>query len=98
MGARRLDKHPADGAGYHDISWIPSYDIPYRTLLPKDFDNLLVAGRCHSATLAVLASSRVAATAMGMGQAAGTPAALLVAGNRKPREVDTSRLQEKLRA
>ena len=56
MGTRRLDKHPADGAGYHDISWIPSYDIPYRRLLPKDFDNLLVAGRCHSATLAVLAS------------------------------------------
>ena len=35
---------------------------------------------------------------MGIGQAAGTPAALLVAGNRKPREVDTSRLQEKWRA
>ena len=98
LGAWRLDKYPADSAGYHEISWLPSYDIPYRTLLPKDFDNLLVAGRCHSETLAVLASSRVTATAMGMGQATGTPAALAVAGNKKPREVDTSRLQEKLRA
>ena len=98
LGAWRLDKHPAGSAGYHEISWIPPYDIPYRTLLPKDFDNLLVAGRCHSATPAALASSRVTATAMGMGQAAGTAAALAVAGNKTPREVDTSRLQEILRA
>ena len=66
LGAWRLDKYPADSAGYHEISWLPFYEIPYRTLLPKDFDNLLVAGRCHSETLAVLASSRVTATAMAM--------------------------------
>ena len=64
---------PAGSAGSHDIAWIPPYDIPFRTLLPRDFDNLLVAGRCHSATSGALASSRVTATAtaMGMGQAAG---------------------------
>ena len=71
LGAWRLDQHPAGSAGYHDIAWIPPYDISFRTLLPRDFDNLLVAGRCHSATSGALASSRVTATAMGMGQAAG---------------------------
>jgi hypothetical protein len=97
LGAWRLDQHPAGSAGYHEIAWIPPYDIPFRTLLPRDFDNLLVAGRCHSATSAALASSRVTATAMGMGQAAGTAAALATAGKRTPREVDMGRLQEALR-
>ena len=95
LGAWRLDQHLAGSAGYHDISWIPPYDIPFRTLLPRDFDNLLVAGRCHSATSGALASSRVTATAMGMGQAAGTAAAM--AGNGSPREVDVAVLQEVLR-
>ena len=97
LGAWRLDRHPPGSAGYHEISWIPPYDIPYRTLLPKDFDNLLVAGRCHSASSAALASSRVTATAMGMGQAAGVAAALAVAGYRVPRQVDIVDLQDALR-
>ena len=87
LGAWRLDQHPAGSAGYHDIAWIPPYDIPFRTLLPRDFDNLLVAGHCHSATSGALASSRVTATAMGMGQAAGTAA----------REVNMGVLQTALR-
>ena len=95
LGAWRLDQHPAGSAGYHDIAWIPPYDIPFRTLLPRDFDNLLVAGRCHSATSGALASSRVTATAMGMGQAAGTAAAL--AGDASPREVNMGALQTALR-
>jgi hypothetical protein len=54
------------------------YDIPYRTLVPKGVSNLLVAGRCHSASAEAAASSRVTVTAMSLGQAAGTAAALAV--------------------
>ena len=96
LGAWRLDRHPATQPGYHDIPWTPPYDIPYRTLLPRAFENLLVAGRCHSATSEALASSRVTATAMGMGQAAGTAAALAVAGRIAPRDVAIARLQDRL--
>lgn len=94
LGAWRLDRHPPDAAGYHDIPWTPPYDIPYRTLLPQGVDNLLVAGRCHSATSEALASSRVTATAMGMGQAAGTAAALAQRGD--VRAVDIGALQAAL--
>jgi 2-polyprenyl-6-methoxyphenol hydroxylase-like FAD-dependent oxidoreductase len=98
LGAWRLDRHPPREPGYHHIPWTPPYDIPYRTLLPRNFENLLVAGRCHSATSEALASSRVTATAMGMGQAAGTAAALALAGGQSPRELSVTRLQDQLLA
>lgn len=96
LGAWRLDRHPANAPGYHDIPWTPPYAIPYRTLLPQGIDNLLVAGRCHSATSEALASSRVTATAMGMGQAAGIAAALAIQSNHTPREINLSLLQEQI--
>jgi aromatic ring-cleaving dioxygenase len=54
------------------------YDIPYRSLVSKDIENLLVAGRCHSASAWAASSTRVTVTAMAMGQAAGTAAAIAV--------------------
>ncbi len=96
LGAWRLDRHPPDKPGYHDIPWTPPYDIPYRTLLPQGVENLLVAGRCHSATSEALASSRVTATAMGMGQAAGLAASMTVATGTSPRAINLSQLQDKI--
>ncbi len=52
------------------------YDIPYASLVPQRIENLLVAGRCHSATRGAHASSRVTVTAMAMGEAAGVASAL----------------------
>lgn len=54
------------------------YQIPYECLVPIGVDNLLVAGRSISATFLSQGSLRVMATCMGMGQAAGTAAALAV--------------------
>ncbi|MGB5049512.1 MAG: FAD-dependent oxidoreductase [Caldilineaceae bacterium] len=96
LGAWRLDRHPPKESGYHTIPWTPPYHIPYRTLLPQALENLLVAGRCHSATSEALASSRVTATAMGMGQAAGIAAALAVQSRRSPREIDISQMQSQI--
>ena len=66
-----LDK-PFTGSGFQP----KPYDISYRTLVPQKVSNLLVAGRCHSASSEASASSRVTATAMALGEAAGTAAAL----------------------
>ncbi|OGV64040.1 MAG: hypothetical protein A3K19_04470 [Lentisphaerae bacterium RIFOXYB12_FULL_65_16] len=73
-----------------------SYDIPYRCLVPKQVENLLVAGRCLSATHEALASARMIPCCMAMGQAAGTAAALAVTQNVRPRNLDTQRLRAAL--
>jgi hypothetical protein len=72
--------------------------IPYRTLVVRDAANVLVAGRCFSATHDAHASVRSMAQCMAMGQAAGTAAALSVAGRQDPRDLDTSALRDRLRA
>ena len=46
------------------------YDIPYRSLVPLNVENLLVAGRCISTTHEAMAAIRVMATCMAMGEGA----------------------------
>ena len=72
--------------------------IPYRTLVVRDASNVLVAGRCFSATHDAHASVRSMAQCMAMGHAAGTAAAQAVATGRDPREVDVTALRDRLRA
>jgi hypothetical protein len=74
------------------------YDIPYRALLPKKLTNLLVAGRCHSATQLAASSTRVTVTAMAMGQAAGTAASLALAGQTTPAELSGVKVRQALEA
>jgi len=71
--------------------------IPYGTLVVRDAVNVLVAGRCFSATHDAHASVRSMAQCMAMGQAAGTAAAIAAAGSAVPREVDVAALQARLR-
>jgi hypothetical protein len=71
--------------------------IPYRTLLPRDADNVLIAGRCFSATHDAHASVRSMAQCMSMGQAAGVAAAMAVKTRRTPREIDFGQLRQLLR-
>ena len=78
---------------------IPSgkhYDIPYRSLIPCNCDNLLVAGRCVSASHEALAAIRVQPICMAMGQAVGTAAAMCAAEDRRPMDLNVQLLQRKL--
>ncbi len=77
---------PLDSSAIHKEP-MPPYQIPYRSLLVKSLDNLLVAGRCFSATRVALASTRVMPTGCLMGQAAGVAAALAVRTGRGLRAV-----------
>lgn len=72
--------------------------IPFRALIPQRLDNVLVAGRCFSATHDAHASVRSMAQCMAMGQAAGTAAALCIARKQTPRELNWTMLRDELRA
>ena len=74
-----------------------AYGIPYRCLLPKNAENLLVAGRCISATHGAMSATRVMVTCMATGEAAGCAAAIAADGL-TPRQVDVGTLQGQLRA
>ena len=90
-GCWYLDVHPhkaTPGAAQEKKGFQPeAYDIPYRSLLPRKVSNLLVAGRCHSATQLAASSTRVTVTAMAMGQAAGTAAAMALLTGITPAEL-----------
>ena len=74
-----------------------SYGIPYRSLVVKGFDNVLVAGRCMGSDRKMQASIRVMPGCFITGQAAGTAAELaLKAGD--TRAVDVVALRKALAA
>ena len=73
-----IDIHSPDGSGTSHY-YFPAgkwYTIPYRSLLPKGAANLLVAGRCISATHAAQASIRIMPIVTTLGEAAGVAAAI----------------------
>ena len=72
------------------------YGLPYRSLLPLDVENLLVAGRAISATSDAAGAVRVMPPCMAMGQAAGLAASLAVKRGTTPRDIDPSDLRRLL--
>lgn len=75
-----VDIHDPKGS---ELNWVRTkkdsfYTIPYRAMLLKNIDNMLVTGRCIGATHEAMSSLRVSPTAMALGEAAGTAAAMAV--------------------
>lgn len=73
-----------------------SYGIPYRSLIPVSFSNVLTAGRCIGTDRKMQASVRVMPGCFITGQAAGCAAALAVEGE-DVRNIDTKLLQASLK-
>lgn len=98
-GAHELDVH---GSGdVHRREMIKdggSYDIPLGCLIPRNTRNMLVAGRCLSATREAHGSARVMGTCMAMGQAAGTAAALCAIEGQPLSQLSVDALRDRLRA
>ncbi|WP_342132746.1 FAD-dependent oxidoreductase [Hydrogenophaga sp. OTU3427] len=72
--------------------------LPYRMLLSRGMDNLLVAGRCASMTHLGQSAARVSGGCFVMGQAAGTAAALAAKVKLPPRDLPVQTLQRQLEA
>lgn len=69
-------------------------EIPYRSLLPKKVDNLLVVGRCCSAEFHANGAMRIIGPAMGTGHAAAVAADVALKENLRPRELDGKLLRK----
>lgn len=94
-----LERHVAGDVQW---SWPPIPEsrgfnhLPYRMLVPRRIDNLLVAGRCASMTAAGQSAARVSGGCFVMGQAAGTAAAAALATGIAPRSLAPRALQDRL--
>jgi hypothetical protein len=73
------------------------YYTPFRALVPRGVEGLLVAGRHYSADPEAQKLSREIPPCMAMGQATGTAAAMALSAGVLPRDVDVTALQRKLR-
>ena len=95
-----VDIHDPSGAGGGTADatlTANTYEVPYRVLVPRDLDDLLVAGRAVPATHEALGAIRVMPPSFAMGEAAGTAAALSLETDCSPRAVPVATLQERLR-
>ncbi|MGE5532522.1 MAG: FAD-dependent oxidoreductase, partial [Bacteroidota bacterium] len=87
--AGRWDAQPEDAPKRATLC----YQIPYRSLIPQGFDNVLVGGRCMGATHEAAGAIRVMVNCMQTGQAAGIAAAL---PGDNVREVEVGEMQGRL--
>lgn len=100
LGNYDIDIHNPEGSGTSHYYFKDGeyYSIPYASLVPKENgDNLLVAGRCISATHEGQASIRIMPICYCLGEAAGTAAAIAAeTGTRKLADIDIKKLQKRL--
>ncbi|MBQ7306965.1 MAG: FAD-dependent oxidoreductase [Clostridia bacterium] len=94
-----IDIHNPEGTGttLHYFKAGEYYTIPYRCLIPRNIDNLLVAGRCISTDHEAQASYRIMPVCCTLGEAAGTAMALALNDNTSVRNVDIKKLQDILK-
>lgn len=74
----------------------PLWQIPYRSLLPKKTENLLVAGRCFCFEQALTEDTRIIGTCLVTGHGAGAAAAVAVNSRETVREIDRKKLRKTL--
>ena len=101
FGAHPIDASPRpewlkDPSTSYPPRWF--FQIPFRSLLVKKLDNLLVAGRCISATHEAFGCIRPTVQCMVIGEAAGTAAAMAIQENLPLRKLSYDALRTRLKA
>jgi hypothetical protein len=93
-----VDIHNPAGTGtvIRDVPKGDYYEIPYRCLVPRNTDNLLVGSRCISATHEAHSSLRIMPVVAGLGEAAGTAAAACAGSGTAPAAVDGRALKREM--
>lgn len=95
-GCHPVDIHSANSTNQRCQFMKDAGYVPYRSLYAPSYPNLLVAGRNFSADEVASASIRVQASVMGLGQAAGTAAAMASKTGICVDKVNTEELRKRL--
>ncbi|MGG3468195.1 FAD-dependent oxidoreductase [Neobacillus pocheonensis] len=93
-----------DMKGISEANWLHAglippnleIEIPYRMLLPKGIDGILVVGKAISATHDALPAIRMQSDLENLGGIAALAAAMAVKENKYPRQIDYGLLQERI--
>ncbi len=96
LSVSAVDIHEPGGEGGTMVTVKGGYGIPYRALLPKGVEGLLVAGRCISTDEVAHGSTRNVPACALTGEAAGTAAALAARKRVTPRQLDVADVQAAL--
>ncbi len=98
LGNYDIDIHNPEGEGtsHYYFKEGEYYTIPYRSLIPKDSRNLLVAGRCISVDHEAQASIRIMPIVCCIGEAAGLAIAQSKITYATVSDINTEKLREKL--
>lgn len=89
--ATSAGKDGSGGIEAKPVSKTQPYDIPYRALVARDLDGLLMAGRCISGDFYAHSSYRVTGNSVPTGEAAGCAAAIAAARGVSPSSLDYPR-------
>ncbi|TYA15427.1 FAD-dependent oxidoreductase [Paenibacillus faecis] len=94
-----IDIHSPDGEGtkHEKLEWGGMYSIPYRCLVTPALRNVIVIGRCLSATFEAQAAVRTTPTTGAIGHAGGVAAAQAALGNLDVQQVDVAKVQSVLK-
>ncbi len=83
---------------YHGVTRrLPYTFIPFRCLVPKEIENVIVAGRCISVEREVLGPVRVMAVCIATGEAAGIASALALSEGVRFNKLSVSKLQKRIK-
>ena len=100
FGAHPIDTHPRpEWLNDPETSYPPRwfFEIPFRSLIVRKLDNLLVAGRCISATHEAFGCIRPTVQCMVIGEAAGTAAAMAAKEDTPLRKLSFAELRTRLK-
>ncbi len=96
-----VSNHAPDVFGPDDqhefVGNVPPFDIPYRSLISSEVDNLMGVGACLSTDFITFAATRYCTPSICTGQAAGTAAALAIKNKMSPKKVNVKLVQDSLR-
>lgn len=81
---------------YNAFPPIPSFSVPFGSLIPKKMDGLIVAEKSISVSSIANGSSRLQPVVMTIGQAAGAAAALSIEQSIQPRDLSVREVQQQL--